>query len=94
MIKDYYRIQSGNEAAVTSAVGTIGPVTAGVYVTDSFRFYSSGIFYDPNCRSDTTDLGGLIVGYGTLGDNRDSYVFRNTWGTDWVSGNCNCISTS
>ena len=84
-INYFYRIPPGNEATVTNAVGTLGPVTAGVFVTNSFRFYSRGIFYDPDCESDTTDLGGLIVGYGTLGDSRDYYIFRNNWGTDWVS---------
>ena len=77
------RLPSGDEDSLTAAIATIGPITAGVYARPSIQFYSGGIYYDPTCVSYETDMGGLIVGYGSYGD-QDFYIFKNSWGTQWV----------
>lgn len=81
--KTVVRLPSGDEDTLTDSVTNIGPITAGIYARPSIQFYDSGVYYDPTCISSETDLGGLIVGYGSIGD-RHYYIFKNSWGTQWV----------
>lgn len=49
----------------------------------SFQHYKSGIYNEPNCRSDTYDHSVLIVGYGTDENDHDYYIVKNCWGEHW-----------
>ncbi|CAG9860739.1 unnamed protein product [Phyllotreta striolata] len=74
------------------AVGTVGPISAGIYFGE-LQFYSSGVFLDPiACPSDesTLDHDVLVVGYGSQTEiwNLKKYywIIKNSWGQDWGEG--------
>ena len=90
-IVDMIESPLGTEAWLQNAVATVGPVTIGYDVVNSFYSYSNGIYYDADCSSSSTNyLGGhavVVVGYGTnptLGALGDYWICRNSWGTGWA----------
>ena len=86
-------VTSGDEAGLTTAIAS-GPVAV-IVDSDhfSFRFYSGGYYYEPNCRPEVVDQSLLAVGYGSFGDNKDYYILRNMWDTHWVSVCCSSQKT-
>ena len=44
----------------------------------SFQFYKSGVFDDPEC-GENLDHGVAAVGYGTSDDGKDYFKVRNSW---------------
>ncbi|XP_035579559.1 cathepsin L1-like isoform X1 [Zalophus californianus] len=82
------------EDGLMTTVATVGPVSAAVDSSlDSFQFYKKalnftfpGIYYDPNCSSESLNHGVLVVGYGFEGaesDNKKYWIVKNSWGTNW-----------
>jgi len=86
-VKGYVQSPTGTEEWLRNAVATIGPVTIGYVVVESFTFYSSGVYYDADCTaSNPKYLGGhavVVVGYGTDPALGDYWIMRNSWGTGW-----------
>jgi acetaldehyde dehydrogenase (acetylating) len=39
-----------DENALANAIANIGPIAVGIYVSNAFNLYSSGIFSDSNCN--------------------------------------------
>lgn len=82
-------VKSGDEEALKEAVGTAGPVSIAIDVTeDKFMLYKDGVFVDETCLNGENDLnhGVLIVGYGTSKDDdkqMDFWIVKNSWGTSW-----------
>jgi len=85
-IDTFTDIKEGSEEALQSAVFEIGPVSAAVDASrSSFQFYSSGVYYDPDCSSTSLSHGVNVVGFGTTDDKNATqyYIVKNMWGTDW-----------
>jgi len=82
-ITAYHDVPSGSEPDLTSDIGTIAPISVAIDAShSSFQFYSSGVYYEPECSSTQLDHGVLGVGYGTEGSSA-YYIVKNSWGTDW-----------
>lgn len=64
--------------AIKAAICKYGPVSASVYVTQSFTAYKSGVF-DEFANGETNHAIAL-VGWD---DARGAWLLRNSWGTDW-----------
>jgi len=93
-------IPSGSEKHLMAALANEGPVAVAIDAAHrSFQFYSTGIYYEPECSSMQLDHGVLAVGYGdSCNDEGDEaaelcssghskyYIVKNSWGTEWGDG--------
>jgi len=73
-VRGYVNVTSYSESALEDAVANNGPVAVAIDASHSdFTFYTSGVYYNPNCASDINDLDHevLVVGYGT--ENGEDY---------------------
>ncbi|XP_059138688.1 procathepsin L-like [Physella acuta] len=76
-------IPPGDEDALKEAVATIGPVSVTIDADDStFALYDDGVYYTPNCSSNTLTHAVLVVGYGSL-KGQDYWLVKNSYGTTW-----------
>jgi cathepsin L len=81
-LKSYSNVASGSESALQTAVVS-GPVSVAIDASqNSFQFYSSGVYYEPACSSQSLDHGVLAAGYGTSGSSA-YWLVKNSWGTSW-----------
>ena len=82
-INNYTDIESNTENLLQSAVYN-QPISVAIQAnTQSFQFYNSGVYSDPNCGFEL-DHGVLVVGYGyDEGVNMSYWIIKNSWGTDW-----------
>jgi len=72
-----------DEELLTNTLSTEGPVSVGIDAGQrSFQHYTSGIYYDANCRKLLLNHAVLAVGYGSQSDG-DYYIVKNSWGTSW-----------
>ena len=80
----YVTIKSGDEKALTEAIATIGPIAVTIDATlVSFRFYSTGVYSDPDCSSTYLTHGAVAVGYGTTSDGQKYYIVKNSYSEAW-----------
>lgn len=78
-ISKYTDITPNSDSAMMTALAQ-QPVSVGVYVTNEFQLYKSGIF-TAKCGTDLNH-GVLLVGYSS--DNgQDYYILKNSWGSGW-----------
>ncbi|XP_031747043.1 cathepsin K isoform X4 [Xenopus tropicalis] len=64
VVKQFYRLPTGNEVLLKKAVGTVGPVYVAIDSSrQGFRMYKSGVYYDPYCSTTSLSHVVLIVGY-------------------------------
>ena len=79
----YFNV-SQDELALTEACEKIGPISVAMDAGySSFRFYKSGVYYEPQCSTTRLNHGVLLIGYGTDVDGREYYLVKNSWGTAW-----------
>jgi cathepsin L len=79
-----YNTLTGGDDALTTALGTIGPITAYLYAgSTKFGLYTSGVYSDINCAGQTIDHAVMLEGYGTDINGTQYYILRNSWGTNW-----------
>jgi cathepsin L len=79
-VSDVKTVSSGNETELTLALANVGPLGAYVDASQpSFLFYTSGIYYDPECSPKKLDHMLFLVGYGTKGPNQDYYIAQNRY---------------
>ena len=72
-----------NETALALAVSLVGVATVSVDASrTSFQLYQSGIYYEPDCSTETMDLSMACVGYGTEGTT-NYWIVKNCFGDKW-----------
>ncbi|XP_062521369.1 cysteine proteinase 7-like [Corticium candelabrum] len=84
-ISSYVNVTSGNSTALKAALVHYGPVAVNIDAShETFSFYSSGVYFDPNCKNGYADLDHavLAVGYGTL-YGEDYWLIKNSWSNHW-----------
>lgn len=91
-ISGYKETVARDEASLTEALATAGPVSVAIDAGQmSFQFYKDGVYYDAGCHQFRLNHGVLAVGYGS--DNGDDYyIVKNSWGASW--GNAGYINMS
>jgi hypothetical protein len=76
---------TGTDAAVLSAIQTVGPMAVSIAVNDTFMDYSSGVM-DPSifCLQGDNNHAVLLTGAGTDPvTNVPYWLVKNSWSTDW-----------
>jgi len=76
-------IKSNDTNTMMSVLAARGLVTIDTAVVKSFMSYKSGVYSEPDCKTNILGYHAMtIVGYGTL-NNLPYWIIRNSWGTSW-----------
>ncbi|XP_072453045.1 cathepsin L2-like isoform X2 [Notamacropus eugenii] len=80
-ITGYVDIPSRNETALKKAVATVGPISVNIDASNpSFRFYESGVYYEPQCSSHNPNHAMLVVGYDVDEETHKKYwIVKNSF---------------
>ena len=78
------RVTPGNETALLYSVLKTPVLVAIDASHTSFQVYESGIYEDPDCKSESLDHSLLVVGYGSE-EGEDYWICQNSW------GECGCV---
>ncbi|CAG5129120.1 unnamed protein product [Candidula unifasciata] len=84
-ITNYTTIPQGDLATLKLSIFNKGPISVAIDASHkSFSFYSNGVYYEPDCKSDpdSLDHAVLAVGYGTL-NGQNYWLVKNSWSTYW-----------
>ena len=84
-IQSYVNVTSNDANALKLALFKHGPISVAIDASQkSFSFYSNGVYYDKNCRTDMDGLDHavLAVGYGKM-NGEDFFLVKNSWSNYW-----------
>ncbi|CAH1389724.1 unnamed protein product [Nezara viridula] len=71
------------ENTLKTAVAHVGPISACVWASRAYRFFSGGIYQDEECINNTNvNHAVLVVGYGREKE-MDYWLIKNSWGMSW-----------
>ena len=86
-ITSWKDIDEGDEEALKKALAYNGPVAVAIHVSDRFKFYKSGVYFEENCPNSREQLNHAVtaVGYGSE-NGHDYWLIKNSWGTSWGLG--------
>jgi len=75
----------GDQASITKALATVGPMAAGISAgSRSFYLYKGGVFDDAACDGNI-DHSVVLIGYG-VANGKQFYTIKNSWGSSWGEG--------
>lgn len=81
-LKGYGEVESFDEEELKKALVTVGPISVSLDINhETFMRYSQGIFFEPNCTSDTNHAA-VLVGYGSE-NSEDFWIIKNSFGVTW-----------
>ena len=76
-------VEPGNEEDLKYAIAHQGPCSIAIDAShESFQFYGSGVYREPECDPEMLDHGVLLVGYGH-GRHGKYWLVKNSWGEGW-----------
>ncbi|XP_021231386.1 uncharacterized protein LOC110387525 [Numida meleagris] len=81
----YVTVEPGSAEALKAALFKHGPVAVNIDASHkSFAFYANGVYEEPRCGNETSDLDHavLAVGYGVL-HGKSYWLIKNSWSTYW-----------
>ncbi|ESN92793.1 hypothetical protein HELRODRAFT_185160 [Helobdella robusta] len=82
-VTGFVDISKGSEEKLQEVLATVGPVSVAIDAGhESFMFYKSGVYDEPECDGEQLDHGVLAVGYGRI-EGKDYYIVKNSWATSW-----------
>jgi C1A family cysteine protease len=85
-LSGYVNVSINDETALMDALVNHGPISVAIDAShSSLSFYSSGVYYEPECKNGPNDLDHavLLVGYGTDATGGDYWIIKNSWSTHW-----------
>ena len=84
-IKSFNLLTPGDERNLEIALVLIGPISVSMKVTPNFYFYTSGVFYDPECGKAASSVNHavILVGFGSDPIAGKFWIVQNHWGFYW-----------
>uniref|UniRef100_UPI00398E9FE8 procathepsin L-like n=1 Tax=Pristiophorus japonicus TaxID=55135 RepID=UPI00398E9FE8 len=80
---NYFFVTQGDEKALAKAVAKTGPISVAIDAThQSFQFYHSGVYYEPNCQTNIMSHAVLVVGYGRK-SRLNYWIVKNSYSAQW-----------
>ncbi|CAK1590710.1 unnamed protein product [Parnassius mnemosyne] len=92
-IKGFAKVPSLSETALKAILYKFGPVAVVINSDSSMLYYSSGIYYEPECNKYPINHAVTVVGYGVR-DGTNYWIVKNCWGEDWGEDGYILMSTA